>query len=161
MPIDACDPGLLNLLERSENENVVRSIAHTKFLESRANKVEQVLVKIDKIIAKGPPKVAGLKKGGLKALARVTMTFGSMIAKKPPSPDDIDCRVRTATLYARLGRAREARAEIETAMDQAASSSSALLTTLCPLPEELITGFTTTGKPRGAAAAFSSSRLVA
>ena len=34
-------------------------------------------------------------------------------------PDDIDCRVRTATLYARLGRAREARAEIETAMDQA------------------------------------------
>ena len=34
-------------------------------------------------------------------------------------PDDIDCRVRTAALYARLGRAREARAEIRVALEQA------------------------------------------
>ncbi len=34
-------------------------------------------------------------------------------------PDDTDCRVRTATLYARLGRAREARAEIQVALEQA------------------------------------------
>lgn len=33
-------------------------------------------------------------------------------------PDDTDCRLRTATLYARLGRAREARAEIEVALEQ-------------------------------------------
>ncbi len=34
-------------------------------------------------------------------------------------PDDTDCRVRTATLYARLGRSREARAEIGVALEQA------------------------------------------
>ena len=34
-------------------------------------------------------------------------------------PDDVDCRVRTATLYARLGRAREARAEVTAALEQA------------------------------------------
>ena len=47
------------------------------------------------------------------------------------------------------------------AAPQAASMSSGPCTTLCPLPEELITGFTTTGQPRGAAAAASCSALSA
>ena len=47
------------------------------------------------------------------------------------------------------------------AASQAAAIPSGPSTTLWPLPEELITGFTTTGQPRGAAAAASSSALSA
>ena len=47
------------------------------------------------------------------------------------------------------------------AASQALGRSSAQVTTLWPLPEELITGFTTTGQPSGSATAVSSSALEA
>ena len=47
------------------------------------------------------------------------------------------------------------------ALSQAAAIPSGPCTTLWPLPEELITGFTTTGQPSGAAAAASSAALAA
>ena len=44
---------------------------------------------------------------------------------------------------------------------QACCSSSGLVATLWPLPEELITGLTTTGQPSGSAALLSSSAELA
>ena len=57
----------------------------------------------------------------------------------------------------------KAKAEMERLhpYSQACSSSSALFTSDCPLPEEDINGFTTQGKPILAAAAFSSSNVLA